>query len=93
MKKQKIFYQPIEVSPASDEEQEKEAELAERINSIESSTFKKCKELGGLSGLEQPLRFLEAHGITMIPVDNEASIVENAMDSGRTVVLTGKFLL
>ncbi|XP_011305846.1 tankyrase-2 isoform X2 [Fopius arisanus] len=95
MKKQKVIFQPIHVAPSSDDEQEKEAELADRISSIENSTFKKRKEMGGLSGLEQPLRLLEAHGITMIPVDNDASIVENAMESGRTVVLTeaGKLAL
>ncbi|XP_015127492.1 poly [ADP-ribose] polymerase tankyrase-2 isoform X2 [Diachasma alloeum] len=95
VKKQKVLFQPIHVSPSSDDEREKEAELAARISSIENSTFKKRKELGGLSGLEQPLRLLEAHGITMIPVDNDASIVENAMESGRTVVLTeaGKLAL
>lgn len=34
-------------------------------------------------------RLLEAHGIRMIPVDDDSSIVEKAMESGRTVVLTG----
>ncbi|XP_063982411.1 poly [ADP-ribose] polymerase tankyrase-2-like isoform X2 [Diachasmimorpha longicaudata] len=95
VKKQKVLFQPIHLSPSSEDEREKEAELTARISSIENSTFKKRKEMGGLSGLEQPLRLLEAHGITMIPVDNDASIVENAMESGRTVVLTeaGKLAL
>ncbi|KAK0164172.1 hypothetical protein PV328_002831 [Microctonus aethiopoides] len=94
-KKQKIVFQQIHVSPTSDEEQEKDSEIDERINSIEHSTLKKHKDMGGFNSLEQPLRLLQAHGITMIPVDNDSSIVENAMESGRTVVLTeaGKLAL
>lgn len=90
-KKQKIVFQQIHVSPTSDEEQEKDSEIDERINSIEHSTLKKHKDMGGFNSLEQPLRLLQAHGITMIPVDNDSSIVENAMESGRTVVLTGNY--
>lgn len=52
---------------------------------------KKQREVINLG--EQPLRLLQAHGITMIPMDNDSTIVENAMESGQTVVLTGKGLL
>ncbi|XP_008549169.1 GA-binding protein subunit beta-2 isoform X1 [Microplitis demolitor] len=94
-KKQKMVFQQIHVTPASDEEEDKEAEIDERINSIENSTFKKHKDLNAFGNIEQPLQWLQTHGITMIPVDNDSSIVENAMESGRTVVLTeaGKLAL
>lgn len=85
-----MVFQQIHVTPASDEEEDKEAEIDERINSIENSTFKKHKDLNAFGNIEQPLQWLQTHGITMIPVDNDSSIVENAMESGRTVVLTGK---
>lgn len=39
-----------------------------------------------ISDLEQPLKLLQ--GITMIPMD-DSTLVENAMESGQTVVLTG----
>lgn len=86
-----MVFQQIQIPPVSDDEQEKDAELAESINNMEHNVFKRNKgDLGELGSLENPLRLLQAHGITMIPVDNDASIVENAMESGRTVVLTGK---
>lgn len=34
---------------------------------------------------------LQEHGITMLPVDDDTSIVASAVESGQTVVLTGKF--
>ena len=41
------------------------------------------------------LKFLQEHGITMIPMEEDSTIVENAMESGQTVVLTeaGKLAL
>jgi hypothetical protein len=36
------------------------------------------------------LKLLQAHGITMLPAD-ETTLVASAMESGQTVVLTGKF--
>ena len=49
---------------------------------------KKQKDTNNLIGMEQ-LKFLQAYGITMIPMDEDSTIVENAMESGQTVVLTG----
>ncbi|XP_014230880.2 probable serine/threonine-protein kinase cdc7 [Trichogramma pretiosum] len=34
------------------------------------------------------LQFLQNHGFTMMAMDNESTIVENAMESGQTVILT-----
>ena len=73
------------MSTASDEEQERDAELIDDLTNAESVS----KKHKALADLQQPLRLLEAHGITMIPVENESTIVESAMGSGRTVVLTG----
>jgi hypothetical protein len=36
------------------------------------------------------LKLLQAHGITMLPAD-ETTLVASAVESGQTVVLTGKF--
>lgn len=47
------------------------------------------KNTTDIDGLEQPLKLLQAHGITMIPLDTDATIVESAMERGQTVVLTG----
>lgn len=47
------------------------------------------KDTTNIDSLEQPFKLLQAHGITMIPLDNDATIVESAMERGQTVVLTG----
>lgn len=82
-----IFQQIRMAAPQSDDEQDRAAELIDDLTNADHGDLKKQKDL---LSLEQPLRLLEAHGITMIPVDNDASIVENAMESGRTLVVTGK---
>ncbi|KAH0566739.1 ankyrin-3-like [Cotesia glomerata] len=88
-KKQKMVFQQIHVTPSSEDEEDNAAEIEQRINSIENSTFKKHLDLNSFGSIEQPLQWLQTHhGITMIPMDNEASIVENAIESGRTVRLT-----
>lgn len=84
-----MIFQQIRMAAPSDDEQDADAELIDDLTNSDHGAMKKHKDL---TGLEQPLRLLEAHGITMIPVDNDASIVENAMESGRTVVLTGKLI-
>jgi hypothetical protein len=37
------------------------------------------------------MNILQAHGITMLPTD-ESTLVASAMESGQTVVLTGKYI-
>ncbi|XP_018350006.1 PREDICTED: ankyrin-1 [Trachymyrmex septentrionalis] len=92
-KKQKMIFQQISVSPNNtDGEQEKEIEDVEIINANNIMNNKKHKDILSIG---KQFRLLEAHGIRMIPVDDESSIVEKAMESGRTVVLTeaGKIAL
>lgn len=95
-KKPRMILQQIHVSPSTEIETEKEMTDAEEIiNTNNININKKRKDLTTLSGVKNQFRLLEAHGITMIPMDDDASIVENAMESGRTVVLTeaGKIAL
>lgn len=85
-KKPRMIFQQIHIGA----DQEKEVEGIDEIthaNNINNS--KKRKDVTAVGGVNKQFRLLEAHGITMIPVDNDSSIVENAMESGRTVVLTG----
>ncbi|KAI4498562.1 hypothetical protein M0802_006268 [Mischocyttarus mexicanus] len=90
-KKPRMILQQIHVSPSAEIETEKEMKDAEEIiNTNNININKKRKDLTTLSGVKNQYRLLEAHGIAMIPMDDDASIVENAMESGRTVVLTGK---
>ncbi|XP_014601792.1 PREDICTED: GA-binding protein subunit beta-1 isoform X3 [Polistes canadensis] len=94
-KKPRMILQQIHVSPSTEVETEKQMTDAEEIiNTNNININKKRKDLT-LSGVKNQFRLLEAHGITMIPMDDDASIVENAMESGRTVVLTeaGKLAL
>lgn len=56
------------------------------INANNIINSKKHKDIMSIG---KQFRLLEAHGIRMIPVDDDSSIVEKAMESGRTVVLTG----
>ncbi|XP_033359383.1 GA-binding protein subunit beta-1 isoform X2 [Bombus vosnesenskii] len=89
-KKPRMIFQQIHVGPNVDVDREKEIEGVDEItdtNNINNS--KKRKDITTIGGINKKFRLLEAHGITMIPVDNDSSIVENAMESGRTVVLTG----
>lgn len=91
-KKPRMIFQQIHIGA----DQEKEVEGIDEIthaNNINNS--KKRKDVTAVGGVNKQFRLLEAHGITMIPVDNDSSIVENAMESGRTVVLTeaGKLAL
>lgn len=89
-KKPRMIFQQIHVGPNVDVNREKEIESVNEItdaNNINNS--KKRKDVTTIAGINKQFRLLEAHGITMIPVDNDSSIVENAMESGRTVVLTG----
>ncbi|KAK1129045.1 hypothetical protein K0M31_020178 [Melipona bicolor] len=89
-KKPRMIFQQIHVGPNVDVNREKEIESVNEItdaNNINNS--KKRKDVTTIGGINKQFRLLEAHGITMIPVDNDSSIVENAMESGRTVVLTG----
>lgn len=84
-----MIFQQIHVGPNTDDH-EKDIEDVEGISNTNNiSSNKKRKDVTTISGVNKQFRLLEAHGITMIPVDNDASIVENAMESGRTVVLTG----
>ncbi|XP_011499818.1 PREDICTED: GA-binding protein subunit beta-2 [Ceratosolen solmsi marchali] len=93
-KKQRMVFQQIRVQPINEVEQVKEG-----LQRLDDKTVhherKRHRDVTNLMGVEQPLRLLQAHGITMIPVDNDATIVENAMESGQTVVLTeaGKLAL
>lgn len=90
--KSKMIFQPIHVSSTDDNEQEKEMRNIETIDANDITNSKKHKNNTSIADVDHQFRLLEAHGITMIPVDNESSIVENAMESGRTVVLTGRVL-
>ncbi|XP_011631415.1 GA-binding protein subunit beta-2 [Pogonomyrmex barbatus] len=92
-KKQKSVFQQISISPNNtDGEQEKEFEDVEIINANNIMNSKKHKDIISIG---KQFRLLEAHGIRMIPVDDDSSIVEKAVESGRTVVLTeaGKIAL
>ncbi|XP_078050100.1 ada2a-containing complex component 3 isoform X2 [Augochlora pura] len=89
-KKQRMLFQQIHVGPNADDDQDKEVEDTDEItNASNPNNSRKRKDVPVVGGLNKQFRLLEAHGITMIPVDNNSSIVENAMESGRTVVLTG----
>ncbi|KAJ8674844.1 hypothetical protein QAD02_010630 [Eretmocerus hayati] len=93
-KKQRMVLQQIKVKPVSNDNQVRTN--SNKIADKNTNTGRrKQKHATNLTGVEQPLRFLQAHGITMIPVDNDSTIVENAMESGQTVVLTeaGKMAL
>lgn len=95
-KKQKMIFHQISVSPNNtDGEQDKEIEDVEMINTNTVTNNKKHKDIMSIGNISKHFRLLEAHGITMIPMDDESSIVENAVESGRTVVLTeaGKLAL
>ncbi|XP_076753991.1 ada2a-containing complex component 3 isoform X1 [Xylocopa sonorina] len=95
-KKSRMIFQQIHVGPNTDVDQEKEMESVDEITNINNiNNSKKRKDVTAIGGINKQFRLLEAHGITMIPVDNDSSIVENAMESGRTVVLTeaGKLAL
>lgn len=83
-----MIFQQIRVS-SSGSEQEKEMDDIEMINTNDTINSKKHKDISSLGNVNKQFRLLEAHGIRMIPVEEESSIVENAMESGRTVVLTG----
>lgn len=87
-----MIFQQIRVPLASDEENEREIEGVDDNGNRSQDDGEGEEETEVISGVEQPLRLLQAHGITMIPVDNDSTIVENAMESGQTVVLTGAFL-
>lgn len=83
-----MIFQQIRVSPSSSE-QEKEINDIEMVDTNDTINSKKHKDITSIGNVNKQFRLLEAHGITMIPVDDDSSIVENAMESGRTVVLTG----
>ncbi|CAK9815567.1 GA-binding protein subunit beta-2 [Anthophora quadrimaculata] len=95
-KKPRMIFQQIHVGPNTDVDQEKEVtDVDEITNTSNIGNSKKRKDVSVIGGVNKQFRLLEAHGITMIPVDNDSSIVENAMEGGRTVVLTeaGKLAL
>ncbi|XP_043249323.1 GA-binding protein subunit beta-2 isoform X1 [Colletes gigas] len=94
-KKSRMIFQQIHVGPNTDADHEKEVEDMDEIANANNINSKKRKDVTTVGGANKQFRLLEAHGITMIPVDNDSSIVENAMESGRTVVLTeaGKLAL
>lgn len=94
-KKPRMILQQIHVPPSTEIETEKEIKDTEEMNTNNISNNKKRKDVTTMSAVNKQFRLLEAHGITMIPMDDDASIVENAMESGRTVVLTeaGKLAL
>lgn len=83
----KVIFQQFRVPSGS--EQEKETNDIEMIDVNDTVNNKKHKDITSIGNVNKQFRLLEAHGITMIPVDHESSIVENAMEGGRTVVLTG----
>lgn len=88
-KKPRMIFQQIHVGP-NVVNREKEIESVDEITDADNiNNSKKRKDVTAIGGINKQFRLLEAHGITMIPVDNDSSIVENAMESGRTVVLTG----
>lgn len=86
-----MSFQQIRVQAINEGDQVKEEVQRLEENTIHVGS-KKHRDVTNLANVEQPLRLLQAHGITMIPVDNDSTIVENAMESGQTVVLTGKGL-
>ncbi|CAD1469789.1 unnamed protein product, partial [Heterotrigona itama] len=89
-KKPRMIFQQIHVGSNVDVNREKEIESVDEITDADNiNNSKKRKDVTTIGGINKQFRLLEAHGITMIPVDNDSSIVENAMESGRTVVLTG----
>lgn len=94
-KKQRMIFQQIRMPSASDDEHGEEIEGLEDNESRSHEDGEGEDEAEVIRGVEQPLRLLQAHGITMIPVDNDSTLVENAMESGQTVVLTeaGKLAL
>ncbi|XP_031826938.1 ada2a-containing complex component 3 isoform X2 [Nomia melanderi] len=95
-KKSRMLFQQIHVGPNTNDDQDKGIEDVDEIpNGNNTNSIKKRKDVTAVGGVNKQFRLLEAHGITMIPVDNDSSIVENAMESGRTVVLTeaGKLAL
>lgn len=85
-----MIFQQIHIGPNIDADQEKDVEDMDEISNANNvNSGRKRKDVTAVGGVNKQFRLLEAHGITMIPVDNDSSIVENAMESGRTVVLTG----
>ncbi|EFN67625.1 GA-binding protein subunit beta-2 [Camponotus floridanus] len=94
-KKQKMVFHQISISPNNTDGEDKETEDVELIDTNTITNNKKHKDIMSIGNISKQFRLLEAHGITMIPMDDESSIVENAMESGRTVVLTeaGKLAL
>lgn len=64
---------------------DEEDKLKETDRNKKSKTSEIPRDLSHL--VDQPFKFLS--GITMLPLDNDSFIVENAMESGQTVVLTG----
>lgn len=84
-----MIFQQVRVQPVSESNQVKEFQRLQ--DKVIHGSSKKQKDDTNFAGMEQPYRLLQSHGITMIPVDNDTTIVENAMESGQTVVLTGIF--
>lgn len=87
--KSKMIFQPIHMSATDNTVQGKDMENIETIN---PNIINSKKHKNNIGDVNKQFRLLEAHGITMIPMDDESSIMENAMESGRTVVLTGQFI-
>lgn len=83
-----MIFQQVPVNDL-DDEQEREIENIGVLDPNSITNNKRHKDAMSLGGIPSKFKLLEAHGITMIPVDDESSIVENAVESGRTVVLTG----
>ncbi|XP_033230594.1 ankyrin-3-like isoform X2 [Belonocnema kinseyi] len=91
-KKERVIFRQIPISSASDEDHEFELGKVTSVNNNAgqgSNNKRHQKDLEGMD-LDQPLKFLQSHGITMM-MDNDNTIVENAMESGQTVVLTGNY--
>lgn len=87
-KKERVIFRQVPISSASDEDQEFDLGSITNMNNNSSpGNSKKHKDLESVE-IDQPLRLLQAHGLAMM-MDND-TIVENAMESGQTVVLTGK---
>ncbi|XP_043470528.1 GA-binding protein subunit beta-2-like [Leptopilina heterotoma] len=92
-KKERVIFRQVPISSASDEDQEFDLGSITNMNNNSSpGNSKKHKDLESVE-IDQPLRLLQAHGLAMM-MDND-TIVENAMESGQTVVLTeaGKLAL
>lgn len=68
----------------SDDDHDKNVELIEKMSNISHRTLKKSK--AALETTESPFELLDA---IMIPPENDASIVENAVASGGKLVMTG----